>query len=191
MTTKNFLCAVAALTLTFSVSTASAQAPAKSDNPVLKGTQVTESALIDALAIEGPQAASGATRGFKASKAGQDAPKPGPGKASLLITFGTNSADLTSESQGSLDTLARALQSDALAGFSFKVEGHADARGDASRNQQLSQLRAESVAQYLVSKHGLLAERLVPIGKGSSEPLNKERMDAPENRRVTIVTNRN
>lgn len=161
-------------------------------NPVLKGAQVTEDALVDALAIEQPNVATGVTRGFRPAARKGDAPvKAGPGKASLLLTFGTDSADISPETQAVLDTLARALQSDSLAGFSFRVEGHADARGDADHNQQLSQQRAASVAAYLVDKHGILPERLVAIGKGSSEPLNKARIDAPENRRVTIVTTRN
>jgi len=163
---------------------------------VLKGSQVSENALIDALAIDPPEvAASGAkTRGFRPAAAGGTAPKPAnpnAGKASLLITFPTNSADLTDETKGMLDMLARALQSDKLAGFAFKVEGHADARGDAERNLKLSQLRAESVANYLVASHGVLPERLTAVGKGASELMNKAQMDAPENRRVTIVTVKN
>ena len=165
---------------------------------VLKGAQVSESNLIDALEIDAPQsAASGAlTRGFRAatrtdgSKAAKPA-NPNAGKASLQVTFTTNSADLTEEAKGVLDTLARALQSDRLAGFAFKIEGHADARGDADLNLQLSQLRAEAVAAYLIAQHGLLPERLSPVGRGSSELLNTQRIDAPENRRVTIVTVRN
>jgi outer membrane protein OmpA-like peptidoglycan-associated protein len=105
-----------------------------------------------------------------------------------LITFTTASSELTGESKASLDVLARALQSDALAGFSFRVEGHSDPRGDAMRNLELSQRRAESVAAYLVQAHGILPERLKAIGKGASEPLNTARIDAPENRRVSIVT---
>jgi outer membrane protein OmpA-like peptidoglycan-associated protein len=159
---------------------------------VLKGSQATESALIDALTIEEPEAASGPTRGFRAptrtAEGEKKAPKPSAGKANLLITFATNSSELTDESQGVLDALARALQSDALAGFSFRVEGHSDARGDDSRNLELSQQRAEAVAAYLVKAKGILPERLTAVGKGSSEPLNTERVDAPENRRVTIVT---
>ncbi|WP_418319278.1 OmpA family protein [Piscinibacter sakaiensis] len=165
---------------------------AHAQDVILKGSQVTESALIDALAVEGPQGPAGAkTRGFAAarpSSPGTPAPKPGPGKASLLITFETNSSELSSETMATLDVLARALQSDTLAGFTFKVEGHADPRGDAAQNLLLSQQRAESVARYLVNKHAILPERLDPVGKGSSELMNRNRIDAPENRRVTIVT---
>lgn len=160
---------------------------------VLKGSQVTESALIDALAIDAPEGPEGAkTRGFRpSSRTPSDKPaaaKPGAGKASLLITFASNSSELTSETMATLDVLARALQSDTLAGFTFRVEGHADPRGDAARNLLLSQQRAEAVANYLVTKHAILTERLDPVGKGSSEIMNKARVDAPENRRVTIVT---
>jgi outer membrane protein OmpA-like peptidoglycan-associated protein len=168
---------------------AAIQAHAQPQAPVLKGSQVTESALIDALAIEAPEAASGATRGFRPAVRGDaKAPKPGPGKASLLITFATDSSELAGDAQVSLAALARALQSDTLAGFSFRVEGHADARGDAAHNLELSQMRAQAVAAYLVKAHGVLPERLTAVGKGSSEPLNAARVDAPENRRVTIVT---
>jgi outer membrane protein OmpA-like peptidoglycan-associated protein len=164
---------------------------AHAQDTVLKGAQVTDQALIDALTIEGPQAASGATRGFRPTQVppGDRKPaKPSAGKASLLITFATDSSELTGDSVTALDTLARALQSDALAGFSFRVEGHSDARGDAAHNLQLSQQRAEAVAAYLVKSRGILPERLSAVGKGSSEPMNTERVDAPENRRVTIVT---
>lgn len=157
--------------------------------PVLQNSEVTEDALVDALAIEGPEGV-GKTRGFRPATPGEK-PKPyGPGKASLLVTFITGSADLTDESRSVLDKLARAMQSDTLAGLSFRVEGHADARGDPDRNQALSLARAESVVAYLSSAHGVLPERLRPVGKGSSEPMNTARVDAPENRRVTIVSSR-
>lgn len=169
---------------------------AQAQETVLKGKQATESALIDALTIEGPEAAPGATRGFRPAEgntAGAAAKKSvaGPGKASLLITFGTDSSTISADAQSTLDALARALQSDRLAGFSFRVEGHADARGDPSHNMELSKQRAEAVADYLVKTYGILPERLTPVGKGDTEPMNKERIDAPENRRVTIVTVRN
>ena len=180
----------AALLMLCCIGAAHAQTAAPA-NPVLKGSQVTESALVDALAIEPPEAASGAMRGFRPANRPQAATKPGPGKASLLITFATNAAELSADAQRQLDVMARALQTDTLAGFSFRVEGHADARGDAEANQLLSLERAQSVVTYLVNKHGILSERLSAIGKGATEPLNKARVDAPENRRVTFVTTRN
>jgi outer membrane protein OmpA-like peptidoglycan-associated protein len=169
------------------------------DAPLLKNNQVTEEALVDALAVEPPPAASGATRGFKpgAAAAGTAAPsaaatKPaGPGKANLLIVFATASSALTPESMTALDTVAKAMQTDKLAGLTFKVEGHADARGDAEVNRLLSQARAEAVVNYLVSKQGILPERLVAVGKGATEPMNRDKVDAPENRRVSFVTVRN
>lgn len=166
-------------------STAYAQAP------VLKGSDVNENALVDALTIEGPTVTDGQMRGFKPTTTpGGKAQtrKVGPGKASLLITFSTDSAELTPDARATLDTLARAVQSDALAGFSFNVEGHADSRGDFNHNMELSKMRAESVVSYLISQHGILPERLTAIGKGSTEQLNAAQPDAPENRRVTIVT---
>jgi outer membrane protein OmpA-like peptidoglycan-associated protein len=184
--------ATAGLLLAAAGAWAQATAPA----PVLKNNQVTEDALVDALAVEVPEtAASGATRGFRpAVKPGtaaatlQPAKPAAPGKANLLITFATGSSELTPETIKVLETVARALQSDKLAGFAFRIEGHADPRGGAEYNLKLSEERAQSVAAYLTSKLGVLPERIQPVGKGSSELLNPTQPEAVENRRVTIVT---
>ena len=177
-----------------------AQALAQAAAPVLSNAQVTEDALVDALAIEpayADDAASGVTRGFRpavrpgtaSAKLATAPTKPAaPGKANLLITFPTGSAELTPETLRVLQTLGKALQSDRLAGFVFRIEGHADPRGTAESNIKLSEERAQAVAAYLSNTLGVLPDRLQPVGKGSSEPLNPQQPDAPENRRVTIVT---
>ncbi|MBS1138070.1 MAG: OmpA/MotB domain protein, partial [Proteobacteria bacterium] len=64
----------------------------------------------------------------------------------------------------------------------------ADPRGGEEYNLHLSQARAESVVNYLAEQHQIERDRLKPVGKGISEPLNTARPDAPENRRVTIKT---
>ena len=187
MATLNMRAAVVALALCWGTAL-HAQSPA----PVLKMNQVTEQALVDALAIDEPAAEEVArTRSIRPT-ARNTAPSPraAAGKSSLLITFKTNSADLTAESKHALATVAKALQSDKLAGFSFSIEGHADPRGGAELNQRLSEARALSVVEHLVAAHGIASDRLAPIGKGSSELLNAERPEAAENRRVTIVTKR-
>lgn len=182
-----------------------AMAPARAQDaapaPVLKTSQVTEDALVDALAIDVPEpadAASGATRGFRpATRPGGSTFQPAkggpakpaaPGKANLLITFATGSAELTPETIKVLETVAKALQSDRLAGFAFRIEGHADPRGGLEYNLKLSEERAQSVASYLTTKLGVLPERIQPVGKGSTELLNPGQPEAQENRRVTIVT---
>ena len=89
--------------------------------------------------------------------------------------------------KATLDQLAAAMKHERLAKASFTIEGHADPRGNAARNQQLSLDRAQSVADYLAQTRGLDAARLKAEGKGSSELLKPSEPAAPENRRVTIV----
>jgi OmpA-OmpF porin, OOP family len=108
--------------------------------------------------------------------------------ASLLITFETNSSQLTGRSKEQLDVVASALKNDRLKDFSFEVEGHADARGAADANKVLSQQRAESVRDYLVGTHSIVDARLRAVGKGDTEPMNTRDVAAAENRRVTITT---
>ena len=162
--------------------------------PMIKAGQVTEDLLVDALAIDVPmsdEAASGTTRSIRPSMRPTAAQKPaGPGKASLLISFATGSADLTRETIQVLQTVAKALQSDRLAGFAFRVEGHADPRGGTDYNLKLSQDRAQAVVAYLTGTLGVLPDRLAAVGKGASELVDTRHPDSPENRRVTIVTNR-
>jgi outer membrane protein OmpA-like peptidoglycan-associated protein len=187
MATLNFRAAVVVLSLCWGTAL-QAQSPA----PVLKMTQITEQALVDALAIDEPVAEEVAkTRSIRPiARSSVTNARAAAGKSNLLITFKTNSADLTNESKQALATVARALLSDKLAGFSFSIEGHADPRGSAELNQKLSEARAQSVVEHLVAVHGIPSDRLAPVGKGSSELLNTERPDAAENRRVTIVTKR-
>ncbi|MDE2146372.1 MAG: OmpA family protein [Burkholderiales bacterium] len=184
-----------ALTLLGAALAASAQ------EPVLREGQVTEKSLIDALAPA--SAASGASgenaprmRGFKpmirpaaalAGTAATAAMGAGSGRASILVTFVTDSAALTPRAKGALDVLASALKSEQLAGKRFEIQGNADPRGSEAHNLQLSQERAEAVRDYLVSQHGLSADRLSAVGKGSTELMNPNDPAAPENRRVTIV----
>jgi flagellar motor protein MotB len=44
------------------------------------------------------------------------------------------------------------------------------------------------VRSYLLTQHGLAAERVSAVGRGSSALMNPSDPAAPENRRVTIVT---
>ncbi|MDQ3059979.1 MAG: OmpA family protein [Pseudomonadota bacterium] len=159
------------------------------EEEVLRGNQITESALIQAL-TPAPELAEDPirTRSIRVNPANEPRPASAkPAKASLLITFKTNSAALTPHAKQSLDVVGQALTSNKLADFRFAIQGHADPRGDSESNLRLSQLRAESVRQYLVQNNHIEDERLEAVGRGDKELLNTANPIAPENRRVTIV----
>lgn len=189
------------VTAILSCATLLAAVPALAQEKLLREGQVTEKALIDALSP--PEAAASAaedrplTRSFRpsvrpaAAAAGTAAAAAGAGKASILVTFVTDSAELTPRARSALDVLAGAMKSDRLASRRFTIEGHADPRGSDEHNLRLSQARAEAVRSYLLSQHGLEAERVSAVGRGSSALMNPSDPAAPENRRVTIVTQMN
>lgn len=68
------------------------------------------------------------------------------------------------------------------------VEGHTDSQGGDSYNQDLSQRRAQTVRDYLVSR-GIAADRVRSQGFGSSRSVadNKSTEGRANNRRVEIV----
>ncbi|MBA5629574.1 OmpA family protein [Moheibacter lacus] len=57
--------------------------------------------------------------------------------------------------------------------YKFYVEGHTDAAGSVTYNQNLSERRAASVVRYLVNK-GVSSDQMVPVGKGESDLKHKE-----------------
>lgn len=180
----------AALRVVLAACVLTASGPASLAQPVFRGT-VTERELVDALTPKREVTDAcppGATcRNINVKAASAPAPSK-PAGASLLITFATNSAELTAQARRSLDLVARALASSELSSYRFVIEGHADKRGTDEENDALSQARAEAVRDYLVSVHGISEDRLDPVGKGNREPANRHNVTAPENRRVTFLT---
>lgn len=88
------------------------------------------------------------------------------------IEYDYNKATLRPESMKILDDLAAFLElNDNL---SVEISSHTDARGSDTYNQDLSQRRAKSCVDYLISK-GIAADRLVATGYGESKPLIAEK----------------
>ena len=154
---------------------------------IFRGNEISESALVEALSPANPALpaspaspevtadgpAIGKTRQIRISPV-SPAPtaKAKRPAASMLITFETNSAELTSRAKQMLDVLGRALRSDKLAEYKFAIEGHADPRGDDQLNFQLSELRAAAVVKYLSENQNINPSRLTAIGKGPTELMN-------------------
>ena len=84
-----------------------------------------------------------------------------------VINFGSGSAVLTDESKPLLNALADVAKR--CETYLVELGGHTDARGDATANQALSERRAQSVADYLVSK-SVPASLLGVTGYGETRP---------------------
>jgi outer membrane protein OmpA-like peptidoglycan-associated protein len=109
------------------------------------------------------------------------------GQLQLSIQFELGSANISTASRGLLTKLGTAMNSPALTGQRFRIEGHTDATGDAFINQRLSERRAQSVQNFLAQSSGVSSSRLISVGKGSSEPVDPVNPNAAVNRRVVIA----
>ncbi len=105
-----------------------------------------------------------------------------PGVA-VAIAFAFDSAVLDASAYPVLDNLAEGIKlTDANA--RVVIEGHTDASGSEQYNQGLSERRAQSVRHYLIEHHGVLATRLLGIGRGESQLLLPNAPANAKNRRV-------
>lgn len=83
------------------------------------------------------------------------------------IFYEFDKATLTKESEASLDQLAELLEQNP--NVTIELSSHCDYKGSDKYNEKLSQARAESVVEYLVSK-GIETARLTAKGYGESTP---------------------
>lgn len=105
----------------------------------------------------------------------------------LTVTFHTAQSDLTSEGMAMLNQHV-VPQVQMAAGMYIRVEGNTDNLGDEDWNQSLSERRAESIVEYLVSR-GVNRQRIVARGNGSSRPVASNRTieGRARNRRTEIL----
>ena len=144
------------------------------------------------------------TRAIVFDNAPQDAAMPEPAKAvkagpadcgtlptdvkakavDFAIQFKVGSADLTPAAEQTLSDIGKILSM--APDRCILVEGHTDSTGNADKNLALSRDRAASVVRFIAEKGGVDRKRLVPSGKGSSDPLNNLDPRDPKNRRVVF-----
>lgn len=107
-------------------------------------------------------------------------------KSDVLFDTGSSTIKPGVASSGEIDRVAQILNR--YPDTTIKVVGYTDSTGAESQNQQLSELRANSVKNALVVK-GVTNSRLTTIGMGESNPVADN--TTPEgrqlNRRVAIV----
>ncbi len=102
------------------------------------------------------------------------------------IRFETGKANILPASFSLLDEVASILATNPE--IKVLVEGHTDSVGSDSYNLRLSQARADSVMQYLISG-GISPDRLKALGYGEAKPIadNATKIGRAKNRRVEFT----
>lgn len=102
-------------------------------------------------------------------------------------TFATGSADLAGPALPVLNKVKDLVAK--IDAEKVVVEGHTDSTGTAAGNQKLSELRAETVAQFITSSNVVNSSQVETQGMSFDRPLasNKTKEGRAQNRRVDII----
>lgn len=100
------------------------------------------------------------------------------------VTFAFDKANLKPEAQGVLDGIYGEIAQ--LQSASVAVAGYTDRLGSDAYNLKLSQRRADTVANYLVSK-GVAPQAISATGMGESSPVTGNKCDSVKGRKALIA----
>ena len=102
------------------------------------------------------------------------------------INFESSKAGITSNSEKTLRDILKTLQT--YPDIYIEISGYTDNSGSAKLNQKLSQERADSVKDWLIS-HGIASTRITAKGYGSDKPIvsNKTPEGRAKNRRIEFT----
>ena len=102
------------------------------------------------------------------------------------ILFDFNKATIKPESMKEINRIKDIMQKNPK--VRYEVQGHTDSVGDPASNQRLSERRAQAIVDKMVEL-GVSRSRLVPVGKGESEPISSNATEEgrAKNRRVVFV----
>lgn len=102
------------------------------------------------------------------------------------MLFGTGQYSLKSTAQNELQKIVLTLSK--FSDYTIRIEGHTDSDGEANDNQILSEKRAESVKNFLISK-GINKQKIITKGFGETLPISENDTETgkQKNRRVNIL----
>lgn len=108
-------------------------------------------------------------------------------KDQMTVQFDVNSATLSEQAKADLQAFA--VKTKTYKGYLVQVAGYTDSTGSASLNQNLSDRRAETVANYLRQACDLGMSRVLsPVAMSDAKPVagNETAQGKAENRRVVV-----
>jgi len=103
-------------------------------------------------------------------------------QVNLNIRFGFDSAAIAEDQLPVLTQMCTVMKASDI--NLFRIVGHTDASGSDAYNEQLSALRAQEVARWLVNDCGIDGSRIETLGLGERVLKNPSDPRAEENRRV-------
>lgn len=105
------------------------------------------------------------------------------------VLFDSDQAIVRPDAGEALGAIAAEINATAAPGAPIRIEGHTDDRADDAYNLELSQRRAQAVADWLVANGGIDSARIAVIGLGEWSPAypNDNDENRQGNRRVVIT----
>jgi outer membrane protein OmpA-like peptidoglycan-associated protein/ABC-type nitrate/sulfonate/bicarbonate transport system substrate-binding protein len=88
------------------------------------------------------------------------------------ITFMSGTAELSSQGELQIDMIVENIKH--YPNFRILVKGHSGLRGDKEQNLILSQQRARTVANYIITRYNVDKDRVLAVGVGGEEPLQRK-----------------
>jgi Outer membrane protein and related peptidoglycan-associated (lipo)proteins len=103
------------------------------------------------------------------------------------ILFATNSAEIKSDSEGTIKEVATVLRENQE--MKIRIIGHTDAVGNANANLTLSKKRADAVRDILINDYQVKITQIETDGKGNTAPVADEssEQNKAKNRRVEFI----
>lgn len=99
--------------------------------------------------------------------------------------FEQGKAELNDDAKLALHDLAKVLTQNPE--LRLSIEGHTSSEGDDAANLKLSEARAQAAVTFLVEKEGIDASRLTAVGKGSTEPIDPNNLEANRRTEFKII----
>ena len=105
----------------------------------------------------------------------------------MRVLFDFDKSVVKPEFHDEIEGIAKLLKEYPAA--TVEIQGHTDSRGTASYNDDLSQRRADAIANVLTKTYGLSADRISSKGYGAAQPVadNKTAEGRAKNRRSVAV----
>ncbi len=104
------------------------------------------------------------------------------------IQFDPDSSIIRPESYQTLGRIADALIRSTLLPYGFLIVGHTESTGKREYNLTLSQRRADSIRDALVTTFKISPKRLQALGLGEEQLQDSARPAAPVNQQLEVVT---